>query len=124
MSSFKDLAGLGLDENQRLRFVWWTPRMNHKIIHQELQKSGMTTHVVQDEKDSLTLFTEPDNVKLSFFGDLGMGRVGTPTQTDDGIVSVASPLDLLGTKLKVITQRAEAKDCIDIAQLLRDGSKP
>ena len=82
----------------------------------------MTTHVVQDEKDSLTLFTEPDNVKLSFFGDLGMGRVGTPTQTDDGIVSVASPLDLLGTKLKVITQRAEAKDYIDIAQLLRDGS--
>jgi hypothetical protein len=97
-------------------------QLNHEIIHQELQKSGMTTHVVQDEKDSLTLFTEPDNVKLSFFGDLGMGRVGTPTLTDDGIVSVASPLDLLGTKLKVVMQRAEAKDYIDIAQLLRDGS--
>lgn len=97
-------------------------QLNHKIIHLELQKSGITTHVVQDEKNSLTLLTEPGNVRLSFFGDLGMGRVGAPTQTDDGIVSVASPLDLLGTKLKVIMQRAEAKDYIDIAQLLRDGS--
>ncbi len=97
-------------------------QLNHTMIHQELQKSGTTTNVVQDEKDSLTLFTGPYNVKLSFFGGLGMGRVGTPTQTDDGIVSVASPLDLLGTKLKVIMQRAEAKDYIDIAQLLRDGS--
>jgi predicted nucleotidyltransferase component of viral defense system len=97
-------------------------QLNHKVIYQELQQSGITTHVVQDEKNSLTLLTEPGNVKLSFFGDLGMGRVGTPTQTDDGIVSVASPLDLLGTKLKVIMQRAEAKDYIDIAQLLRDGS--
>jgi predicted nucleotidyltransferase component of viral defense system len=61
-------------------------------------------------------------VKLSFFGEVGMGRVGAPSQTDDGILSVASPLDLLATKLKVIMQRAEAKDYIDIAQLLRDGS--
>ena len=54
----------------------------------------------------LTLVTEPGNAKLSFFGDLRMGRVGAPTQTDDGIVSVASSLDLLGTKLKVIIQRS------------------
>jgi hypothetical protein len=94
----------------------------HAIINLELQKSGITAHVVQDEKDALSVFTEPGNVKLSFFGDVGMGRVGTPSQTADGILSVASPLDLLGTKLKVIMQRAEAKDYIDIAQLLRDGS--
>ena len=34
---------------------------------------------------------------------------------------VASSLDLLGTKLKVIMQRAESKDYADIAQLLRAG---
>ena len=50
-----------------------------------------------------------------------MGRVSTPTLTEDGIALVASPLDLLGTKLKVIMQRAEAKDYEDIAQLLRSG---
>jgi hypothetical protein len=76
---------------------------------------------VQDEKNTLTVVTEHGNVRLSFFGGLSMGRVGTPTQTEDGIALVASPLDLLGTKLKVIMQRAEAKDYEDIAQLLRSG---
>jgi hypothetical protein len=97
-------------------------QLNHNLIHQELQQSGIAAHVVQEEKNSLSLFTEPGNVKLSFFGVVGWGGVGAPSQTDDGILSVASPLDLLATKLKVIMQRAEAKDYIDIAQLLRDGS--
>ena len=82
------------------------------------RKSGIAFHVVQDEKNSLSLFTEPGNVKLSFFGDLGIGRVGAPSQTRDGILLVASPLDLLATKLKVIMQRAEAKDYNDIAAAL------
>ena len=93
----------------------------HQIIHQELRKSGIAYQVVQDEKNTLTVVTEPGNVRLSFFGELSMGRVGTPTLTEDGIALVASPLDLLGTKLKVIMQRAEAKDYEDIAQLLRSG---
>lgn len=97
-------------------------QLDHQAIHQELQKSGVTFQVVQDEKNSLTVLTEPDNIKLSFFGGMGMGRVGAPTRTDDGLVYVASSLDLLATKLKVIMQRAEAKDYLDIAQLLRDGS--
>jgi hypothetical protein len=59
---------------------------------------------------------------LSFFGGLGMGRVGVPELTDDGVVLVASSLDLLATKLKVITQRAESKDYSDIAQLLSVGT--
>jgi hypothetical protein len=96
-------------------------QLNHQTIHQELRKSGVAYQVVQDEKNTLTVVTEHGNVRLSFFGGLSMGRVGTPTQTEDGIALVASPLDLLGTKLKVIMQRAEAKDYEDIAQLLRSG---
>lgn len=104
-------------------FDFFTDRqLNQTLIHHELQKSGIASHVVQDEKNSLSLFTEPGNVKLSFFGGLGMGRVGAPSQTSDGMLLVASPLDLLATKLKVIMQRAEAKDYIDIAELLRGGS--
>ena len=45
-----------------------------------------------------------------------------PELTDDGVVLVASSLDLLATKLKVITQRAESKDYSDIAQLLSVGT--
>ena len=81
----------------------------------------MVFRVVQDEKNSLTVVSEPGNVRLSFFGGLGMGRVGVPELTEDGIVLVASSLDLLGTKLKVIMQRAESKDYSDIAQLLGGG---
>jgi len=95
--------------------------LNQSTILQELPKSGMAFHLVQDEKNSLTVVTEPGDVRLSFFGGLGMGRVGTPTLTEDGVLLVASTLDLLGTKLKVIMQRAESKDYSDIAQLLGAG---
>jgi hypothetical protein len=95
--------------------------LNQATILQELRESGMAFRVVQDEKNSLTMVTEPANVRLSFFGGLGMGRVGVPELTEDGIVLVASSLDLLGTKLKVIMQRAESKDYSDIAQLLGAG---
>jgi len=60
-------------------------------------------------------------VKFSFFGGLQMGRVGAPDWTDDGILRVASPLDLLATKLKVILQRIEWKDYIDIVALTSAG---
>lgn len=104
-------------------FDFFTDRpLDHQVIYQELKQSGTTFQVVQDEKNSLTVLTKPDDVKLSFFGGLGIGRVGAPTRTEDGMVAVASTLDLLATKLKVIMQRAEAKDYLDIAQLLRDGA--
>ncbi len=95
--------------------------LNQSTILQELRESGMAFRVVQDEKNSLTVVTEPGYVRLSFFGGLEMGRVGVPELTEDGVVLVASSLDLLGTKLKVIMQRAESKDYADIAQLLHGG---
>jgi hypothetical protein len=97
-------------------------RLSQSTIFQELQKSGTALRVIQDEKNSLTVVTEPGGVRLSFFGSLGMGRVGVPTLTEDSVMLVASDLDLLGTKLKVIMQRAESKDYSDIAQLLRSGT--
>lgn len=60
-------------------------------------------------------------VKISFFGGLTMGRVGDPMPTSNGEVLLASPLDLFGHKLKVLLQRIEAKDYLDIAALLRSG---
>ena len=60
-------------------------------------------------------------VKLSFFGSITFGRVGEPQWTDDGIVQVASLEDLLATKVKVLLQRVEAKDYLDVAALLGNG---
>jgi hypothetical protein len=59
-------------------------------------------------------------VKLQFFEGLTIGRVGTPDVCDNGVV-VAAALDLMGTKLKTIQERVEAKDYLDIDALLGIG---
>ena len=61
------------------------------------------------------------SVKVSFFGSLRFGRIGDPQPTVDGVLRVASVLDLAGTKIKVLLQRTEAKDYRDIAALLQAG---
>ncbi|MCI0748056.1 MAG: nucleotidyl transferase AbiEii/AbiGii toxin family protein [Verrucomicrobia subdivision 3 bacterium] len=48
-------------------------------------------------------------------------RAGQPDRTDDGVLAVASPLDLGATKLAVIQVRAEKRDYADLACLLRSG---
>ncbi len=82
--------------------------------------------VVQDESNTLSILIpiddrERSHVKVSFFGAISFGRVGEPEFTDDGVLQVAASSDLLATKLKVILQRAEAKDYRDIAALIRAG---
>ena len=82
--------------------------------------------VLQDRPNTWTLLARPAAleevaVKLSFFGTIGFGRYGEPQCTDDGIMQVASLDDLMATKVKVILQRVEAKDYLDIAAMLRAG---
>ena len=83
--------------------------------------------VLQDRPDTLTVLVAPggetsDTVKVSFFGSISFGRVGVPQWTSDHIAQLASSEDLLGTKLKVILQRIEAKDYIDTAAILESGT--
>jgi hypothetical protein len=79
--------------------------------------------ILQRAPNSLvvTVPTAAGPVRLSLFGGLTFGRVGSPQWTSDDLVLVASPIDLLGHKLKVIQQRAESKDYRDIAALLAAG---
>lgn len=82
--------------------------------------------VLQDSPDTLTILVPAPSqgmapVKVSFFGSIRFGRVGFPDWTPDGVAQVASLDDLLATKLNFILQRIEAKDYIDIAELLRAG---
>ena len=83
--------------------------------------------VLQEEPQTLTLLMDSgqpgeNDVKVSFFGKIGIGRVSDPDITDDGILEVASMDDLMATKLKVILQRIEAKDYRDIAALINAGA--
>jgi hypothetical protein len=60
-------------------------------------------------------------VRISFFGAIGIGHVHAPLQTADDTLLVASLDDLMATKLKAILDRAEAKDYSDIAAMLSAG---
>jgi hypothetical protein len=60
-------------------------------------------------------------VKVSFFGGLGLRRVGDPEVAEEGGVLIASLLDLAATKVKVVQDRAEAKDYLDLSRLLKEG---
>jgi hypothetical protein len=82
--------------------------------------------VLQDERNVLSVLVpnadiEHTHVKVSFFGTIGFGRVGEPELTEDGVLQVASLDDLMATKVKVVLQRAEAKDYRDIAAMLSAG---
>lgn len=82
--------------------------------------------VLQDAPNALTVLVadgdlEHSHVKVSFFGMIGFGRVGSPSLTEDGVVQVADLDDLMATKVKVILQRAEAKDYRDIAAMIGAG---
>jgi hypothetical protein len=84
--------------------------------------------VVQDEREAWTMLVpvaggERPQVKVSFFGGLDFGRVGEPERSADGVVVAASLADLLATKVRVVLQRAEAKDYRDIARMLAAGAR-
>jgi hypothetical protein len=77
--------------------------------------------ILQDEPGTLVVSTAGDPVKVSFFWGMSLGRVGAPQDTEDGVLRVAALIDLMATKLKAILDRAEAKDYLDLAALLRAG---
>jgi hypothetical protein len=78
--------------------------------------------VLQNASQTLTVSANPRApVKLSFFGGINIGRVGEPERTPDRVLTVASLLDLAGTKAAVIYQRAESKDYIDLLAIVNRG---
>jgi Nucleotidyl transferase AbiEii toxin, Type IV TA system len=96
------------------------------LVREELRKTFQflgRSEVIQDRPDTFSVLTPATkgSVKISFFGGIGIGRVGIPDHTLDGVVEVASLPDLLATKLKVMQQRIEAKDYLDVAAILRTG---
>ena len=78
--------------------------------------------IAEDENTLVVNAMMPSGpVEVSFFGGMGMGRIGQPLQTRDSTLLVASLEDLLATKLKATLDRAEAKDYRDISALLSAG---
>lgn len=59
-------------------------------------------------------------VKVSFFGGLPLRRVRDPEPAENGVLLASLP-DLAATKVKVVQDRAEAKDYLDVNRLLEEG---
>lgn len=81
--------------------------------------------ILQSSPDTLTVLksTPAGDVRLSFFGGLDLKRVGTPVTGAEHGLRVASLLDLAATKIKVLQDRAELKDYLDIAAVLNHGMR-
>jgi len=77
--------------------------------------------VQQGENTLSLLLSEFDDVRVSFFGGLTVGRVSEPDLDDQDTILVASLDDLAAMKLAVITQRAATRDYADLAAILREG---
>lgn len=117
---------LRLGHRTSIDFDFFTERALDRASLEESLPFLRTAQVLQESPDTLTVLVTSDTaderpVKLSFFGSITFGRVGEPQWTDDGIVQVASLEDLLATKVKVLLQRIEAKDYLDVAALLGSG---
>jgi hypothetical protein len=81
--------------------------------------------IEQSEADTLTVWIRPIErqraVKISFFGGIDFPVLARPDRPDARSIVIASMLDLAGTKAKVINQRVELKDYLDIDELLKAG---
>jgi hypothetical protein len=76
----------------------------------------------RSEPDTLVAVVDRDGfVTVSFFGGLPLSRVDDPASAGGDGPLVASLLDLAATKVKVVQDRAEAKDYLDVARLLSEG---
>jgi hypothetical protein len=81
-----------------------------------------TMQRLQSERNTLTVVIGNDDpVKVSFFGELKLCRVGQPHRVATNGVAIASLLDLAATKMAVVQDRAEQKDYLDIAALVAAG---
>lgn len=79
--------------------------------------------VLQSDRDTYTVLLPSlgNTVKVSFFGGISFGRVGVAERLPGADLRVASLDDLIATKLKVLMQRVEPKDYIDIAAIVAHG---
>lgn len=78
--------------------------------------------ILQSSANALTILVDRGApVKVSFFGNLGFGQMEEPEIAGDNGLRIASVIDIMASKLKTILQRSEAKDYIDIAEILRSG---
>lgn len=110
---------LGHRQSEDFDFFADAPVLPEELLHTlPLLKDAVLR---QNAPNTLTVMVHRGaEVKLSFFG-LTRRRVKNPEPTDDGVLLVASLLDIAAFKMAVLPARAEAKDYLDVFALLQHG---
>jgi hypothetical protein len=115
---------LQLGHRQSVDFDLFTDRnLSESAILREMPFLNHA-QVIQASNNTLTMAypVDKEQVKISMFGGITFGRVGTPLIANGNALPVASLDDLMSTNLKVILQRAKKKDYyMDIAEMIRNG---
>lgn len=78
--------------------------------------------ILQSDPNTLVLRLDRNGpVTISFFGNLSFGQLAAPDLVASVGIKIASLPDLMATKLKAVFQRAESKDYLDIAMMIKAG---
>ncbi len=78
--------------------------------------------IIQSMPDTLTCIVDRGGpVHVSFFGLPGLGHVAEPLKAPGNDLKIAALIDLAGMKAATVPHRAQAKDYIDIATMLKMG---
>lgn len=117
---------LRLGHRQSVDFDFFTERPLDRAALSDAFPFLTQSLVLQEQPNSLSVLVSSgderrEQVKVSFFGEIGFGRVGEPEFSDDGVLLAASLDDLMATKVKVVLQRVEAKDYRDVAAMATAG---
>jgi len=116
---------LRLGHRQSVDFDFFTSRPFSPVALQAAIPFLQGRVVGQSEPNTLSVWVRPlpkeRAVKISFFGGIGFPVIDRPDRPDPRGVVIASLRDLAGTKAKVINERVELKDYLDIATLLDAG---
>jgi len=117
---------LRLGHRESVDFDFFSEKPLDRDLIKEAFSFMVDATTLQDQENTWVVLLANEDaaqayVKVSFFGSIGFGRVGEPDLTDDGVLQVASFDDLMATKLKVLLQRAEAKDYRDVGAMVKVG---
>jgi len=114
---------LRLGHRQSVDFDFFTSKnfnpenLYHEIVY--LQNA----EIIQLQRNTLTCSVMRQNIpiKISFFGGISIVEhfIQAPDQVETPNIRIASFPDLVATKMLVIQQRAEKKDYLDIAEILK-----
>lgn len=111
---------LGHRESEDFDFFSSRPFVPSRLANEIAFLRGAET--LQSAENWLVMSVDRDGpVKVSFFGGLPLKRVRAPDLISPPGVRLASLLDVAAAKVKVILDRALAKDYVDIAALLDAG---